>query len=111
MTVVFSVALAASFIFSLILTFYVVRIASRLSALEADAQRWTESPTGSLSERLNDLAETVSLLANRVKMMKVRAATTHTDRANGHPDPYKDPAAWRAEINRKLAFGKTPGGI
>lgn len=105
----FSVAAAVSLVFCLILAFLLARIASRVSAFEERARSLSESPTESLSARLSELEETVSMLANRVKMMRVRNAVTHTDKgANGQIDPYRDPNGWRAEMNKRLAFGKLP---
>ena len=100
-------AIAVSSVFSLIALFFAVHTARRASALLDHVRLLSALPPESLSARLNELEETVSLLANRVKMMRVRNAVTHTDKSNGAaPDPYKDPNGWRAEMNRKLAFGK-----
>lgn len=105
----FSVAAAVSLVFCLILAFFVARIAARVSALLEHVRSLSVSQPESLSGRLSELEETVSMLANRVKMMRVRNAVTHTDKPNGATaDPYRDPNGWRAEMNRKLAFGKLP---
>lgn len=106
----FSVAAVASWLFCLILAFLLARIAARVSELEDRVRSLNESPSESLSARLSELEETVSLLANRVKMMRVRNAVTHTDKSNGgEPDPYRDPNGWRAAMNRRLAQGKLSG--
>lgn len=106
----FSVAAAASLVFCLILALLLARIAARVSEFEDRVRSLNASPSASLSERLSELEETVSLLANRVKMMRVRNAATHTDKSNGaDPDPYRDPSAWRTEMNRKLARGRIQG--
>ena len=106
----FSVAAAVSLVFLLILAFFVAHIAARVSELSGRVERLNESPPESLSARLSEAEETLSLLANRVKMMRVRNAATHTDKPNGaEPDPYRDPNAWRQAMNRRLAPGKLPG--
>lgn len=106
----FSVAAAASLVFCLILALLLARIAARVSEFEDRVRSLSALPSASLSERLSELEETVSLLANRVKMMRVRNAATHTDKSNGaDPDPYRDPNGWRTEMNRKLARGRIQG--
>lgn len=110
MTEIFSVAAAASLVFCLILAFLLARIAARVSEFEDRVRSLRALPSESLSERLSELEETVSLLANRVKMMRVRNAATHTDKSTGaEPDPYRDPNGWRMEMNRKLARGRIQG--
>lgn len=106
----FSVAAAVSLVFCLILAFLSARIAARVSELSDRVRSLSESPPESLSARLSEAEETLAMLANRVKMMRVRNAVTHTDKPNGaDPDPYRDPAAWRQAMNRRLAPGKLPG--
>jgi len=61
----------------------------------------------SLETRLSELEQTLSLVANRVKMTKVRNAVTHTDRdKGGEPDANSDPEAWRAWKNSQLRAGQ-----
>lgn len=64
-----------------------------------------ESAIHSLKDSVTSQAEALEALANRVKMQRVRTATAHAQRDNGEPDPYRDPNAWRAEMNKRLAFG------
>lgn len=110
MTEFFYVATAASLVFCLILGLFVARIAQAVSELRARVDSLSGSPSESLSARLSELEETCSLLANRVKMMKVRSAATHTDKSNGaEPDPYRDPNGWREAMNRQIARGKLSG--
>lgn len=105
----FYVAAAASLVFCLILAFFTARIAVRVSELSAIVESLNESPPESLSARLSEAEETLAMLANRVKMMRVRNAVTHTDKPNGEiPDPFRDPNGWRAAMNRKLARGTLP---
>ena len=109
MTEFFYVAAAVSLVFCVILAFIAARIAARVSELSDHVRSLSVSPSESHSARLSELEETVSVLANRVKMMRVRNAATHTDRSNGaDPDPYRDPNAWRQAMNRKLSQSKLP---
>jgi len=105
-----SAVLAGTFVLSLFCLFWLVRIAARVSELQDASQFLKASRVASLEERLTETEETLSGLANRVKMMRVRNAVTHTDKPNGAvPDPYRDPNGWRTEMNRKLARGKLAG--
>jgi hypothetical protein len=64
--------------------------------------RSLDSRVQSLEQSVEDTRLTLEQLANRVKMMRVRNAVNHTtDKTD--PDPYRDPNAWRTEMNRKLA--------
>lgn len=63
----------------------------------------------SVQSLLDSHTDALTDLANRLKMMKVRRASEHTDRSNGLPDPYKEPDAWRTAMNAKLARAKVPG--
>ena len=64
-----------------------------------------ESALRSLKESVQEHSDELLAIANRVKMMKVRAATSHTDgkKSDGLPDPYKDPDGWRAAMNSRMA--------
>lgn len=106
MSEIFSVAGAASWLFCLILAFLLARIAARVSEFEDRVRSLNGSQSESLSARLSELEETVSLLANRVKMMRVRNAVTHTDKPSGLPDPHRDPDGWRRAMNSRLAQSK-----
>lgn len=87
---------------------YVALRAVRVSESRLTLPRSLDSRVESLEQSVADSQSTLEQLANRVKMMKVRNAVNHVpDRSS--PDPYRDPNAWRAEMNRKLAFGKLPG--
>jgi hypothetical protein len=70
----------------------------------------SDSPSASLSARLDELEQTVEVLANRVKMQKVRNAALHAERAGKDdlPDPYKEPDRWREAVNKRLASAKLP---
>jgi len=59
-----------------------------------------------LDTRLTECEESIRLLANRVKMQKVRNAITHADRdKGGEPDAQSNPEAWRAWKNSQLRAG------
>jgi hypothetical protein len=60
----------------------------------------------SLATRLDELEATIGVLANRLKMTKVRNAATHVADTGGEPDPKIDPEAWRAWKNAQLRAGK-----
>lgn len=110
MSVFSSAVLAGTFVLCLICLFWLVRVAARVSELQDASQFLKASRVASLEERLTETEETLSGLANRVKMMRVRNAVTHTDKLNGaEPDPYRDPNGWRAAMNRRLAQGKLNG--
>lgn len=69
----------------------------------------TDSPSvsGSLSARLDELESTVEVLANRVKMQRVRNAATHAEKETSRdPDPYTDPDRWRQQMNARLTRDK-----
>lgn len=68
----------------------------------------SHSGSAKLQSRLDELEQTVEVLANRVKMQKVRNAALHVQRDAdpGLPDPYKDPDGWRRAMNTKLGLGK-----
>lgn len=89
----------------LIVALRAARTAEAALASLAASQPWPESRWQSLTESINELSETQSLLANKLKMMKVRGAATHTDGAGSHglPDPYRDPDAWRKAMNERIA--------
>jgi hypothetical protein len=54
--------------------------------------------------------QTLTDLANRIKMQKVRAATRHADASRDDPDPFKNPDEWRSMMNKRLAAAKFNGG-
>lgn len=106
--IVFSIALTAiALLLSIPAAFLSVRNAIRVQELQQAFRASKPLQAESFDSRLNELADVVSLLANRVKMMKVRNATTHTDRdKGGEPDAKSDPEAWRAWMNAQLGKPK-----
>jgi len=104
-----SVLSALSFILSIAAIFFAARTATAAQELRDKLQRSPVSRIASLEESHQNMAEELQHLANRVKMMKVRRATDHVrddEPRSREPDPYKDPDAWRASINSKLARAK-----
>lgn len=86
---------------------YVALRAVRVSESRLTLPRSLDSRVASLEQSVADWQSTLEQLANRVKMMRVRNAVNHVaDKTD--PDPYRDPNAWRAKMNRELAFGKLP---
>lgn len=103
MWIVISSALSATLaVCCLIATFFVARRAAR-------AAEWLPGKVASLESQLalqqrltNDLAETLTELANRVKMQRVRNVVQHGS-TTALPDPARDPEGWRKAMNRSLA--------
>jgi len=105
-TVTFSVLIALNSIASLAAIWLGVRNAARGLELQQALQRLKPLAPQSIETRLNEIESTLSVVANRVKMTKVRNAVTHTDRDKGaEPDARLDPEAWRAWKNAQLRTG------
>lgn len=83
---------------------YVALRAARVSESRLQVPRSLDLRVQSLEASAEDLRSTLEQLANRVKMMRVRNAVTHTDKSDTVPDPFKDPDAWRKAMNRKMAI-------
>lgn len=105
----FSVSSVVLAILSLILSGWSVLRARRVVALPLAKLRSIESRTESLENSVSEWSQTVTDLANSLKMTRVRAAAKHASsdrKVDALPDPYKDPDAWRAAKNRTLMPGK-----
>lgn len=109
----FSIALPAiCLLLSLAATFFAVKAVGAAQDLQDRFERFktqqmrSPSESGSLSARLDELESTVEVLANRVKMQKVRNAALHVERESGLADPYKDPDRWRQQMNTQLSRDK-----
>jgi hypothetical protein len=95
---------------------FAARAAARALALQDQLTHWLASPPTSRSEsdsivsaRLSELEETMAVLANRVKMSRVRTAATHAEKPSSDlPDPHTDPDGWRTAMNKKLAAARLP---
>lgn len=106
-TVISSVLIALSLLASLGAIYLAARSAARASELQRALRDFKPLAAQSLAQRLSELEETQSLMANRLKMMRVRAAVTHTDRdKGGEPDAKSEPEQWRAWKNAQLRAGQ-----
>jgi hypothetical protein len=104
--VISSVLIASSLLASLVATYSAVRSAARVLELQRAFQSFRKLDAQSLEQRLTECEGTLLLLANKLKMTKVRNAVTHTDRdKGGEPDAKLDPEAWRAWKNAQLRAG------
>jgi hypothetical protein len=90
----------------LIGTIYVARNAARDAASLQKRLRSCESRLESAITSHDELLATVTDLANRVKMQRVRNTVTHATSSSGEPDPYKNPDEWRSMMTRKIALAK-----
>ena len=109
-TVIFC-ALSAGIAFaSCLAAFWSAQRARADVGLPAAKLHSVESRLALIERSHNDVAEVVTELANRVKMMKVRNSLRHQDAKNEEPDPFKDPDGWRTMMNRKIAAAKVNGG-
>ena len=88
---------------SIVATFCVVRIAIQVRELRDQVAHSNASRVKYLETSLAEMRDELEGVANRLKMMRVRAATNHVRETSGEPDPYKDPDGWRRAMNRKLA--------
>lgn len=105
--VIFSVLIALSLLASLVATFLAVRSAARVLELQLAFASFRPLDAKLLEQRLSESEQTLSLLANRLKMTRVRNAVTHTDRdKNGEPDAVSDPEGWRRWKNAQLRAGQ-----
>lgn len=104
----FSFALSVTACFLAILAcVFAARSAVQLRELQDELIRFPASRLKSLEASLTDTQDAVTEVANRVKMMKVRSAASHTDGNSGKlPDPYKDPDGWRKAMNSRLSAAR-----
>ena len=106
-TVISSVLIVLSFIGSLVAIFLAARVAARGLELQLAFQRFKPLDAQLLEQRLSEFEQTLSLLANRLKMTRVRNAVTHTERdKGGEPDAKLYPEAWRTWKNAQLRAGQ-----
>ena len=104
-----SVALAT---LSLILAFWSARVARRAAASALEKPRSIESRIASLESSVSEWSQLTTDLANRVKMMRVRAATagpSSSARQGELPDPYRDPDGWRQAMNKRIGQQRITG--
>jgi hypothetical protein len=69
--------------------------------------RSCELQTESNRNSLEETQQTLTDIANRVKMQTVRKAAHHAAGSSGEPDPYRDPDGWRSMMSRRIALAKT----
>jgi len=105
-TAIFSVLIVLSLLGSLVATFVSVRSAARVWELQLAFQASKPLAAQSLATRLDELEATLGVLANRLKMTKVRNAATHVADSGGEPDARSDPEGWRNWKNAQLRSGK-----
>lgn len=105
-TVIFSVLIALALTGSLLAILSGVRSAAAVAELQRLCRDLSKSAPQSLVERISELESTVEVLANRVKMSRVRTIATHAERKerdkDAEPDPRSDPEAWRTWMNARL---------
>jgi hypothetical protein len=96
----------AALLLSLLACLCVAVIAARLRASLEVLPSSLASRVSSLETSRDEQAETLTTLANRVKMQRVRQAVNHVRSAedSGNPDPYTNPDAWRRETNKQIAM-------
>lgn len=105
-TVTFSVLSVLSCLGSLLAIYLAVRSAALGRALLRRFESFKTLDAKLLDARLLELEQTISLVANRVKMTRVRNNATHAERdKGGEPDARSDPEAWRAWKNAQLRAG------
>lgn len=107
----FCVSTAAIACASLVISVFAARRAAR--ALESPPLRLrsVESKLQSCEQLVEEHTQAITDLTNRLKMMKVRSASSHASRSdNDLPDPYREPDAWRKAANARLALNKLNGG-
>jgi len=108
----FSFALSATaFFLSILAAIFAALTAIRVRELQDALQRLPVSRLKSLETSLADTQDALTEVANRVKMMKVRNAASHSDpKAGALPDPYKDPDGWRKAMNSRLSAARLGAG-
>lgn len=94
---------ASAFFLSILAVLSAVRNAIQLRGLQDQLVQSSASRVKLLETSIAELRDELEGVANRLKMMRVRAATNHVRESTAEPDPYKDPDAWRRSMNRKLA--------
>lgn len=106
-TVISSVLIALSLLGSLVAMFLAARSVVLVQELRQVLQASKQWDSRSFETRLDEYEKTLSMLANKLKMTKVRNAITHIDRDNGgEPDARSDPEAWRTWKNAQLRAGQ-----
>lgn len=84
----------------------VARHADRARESVLKRLRSVESRTELLQVSADEMLQTTTELANRIKMQTVRRAANHAAGSSGEPDCATDPDRWRAWMNQKIARQK-----
>lgn len=90
----------------LIMAIWNVRVAIHERESLVRRVRSLESSMDSVKVTIEENSGALSEVANRVKMMRVRAAANHTGSSPSEPDPYRDPDNWRKSMNSKIQKAK-----
>jgi hypothetical protein len=107
----FCVLTAAISCASLTVSVFAARRAARALESPPIRQRSVELKLQSAEDLLAEHTQAITDLTNRLKMMKVRSASSHATRSDNElPDPYRDPDGWRRAMNTRLAMNKVNGG-
>jgi hypothetical protein len=108
MSDIFSVLSVLAFFLSIAAVFFSARSATQVRELRDQLTPFDQSRMRLLETSLRETQDALEVVANRVKMMKVRGAANHVreDRPSETPDPYKNPDAWRLWMNNQMARGK-----
>lgn len=94
-------------LFCLLAALWCARSAARAQLSAERLRQSAGSLPPSVLSRLTDLEDAVALLANKLKMSRVRAAATHAEKSE--PDPYTDPDGWRKMMNARIQRQKLGG--
>jgi len=97
---IFSALLAVLCILSMLLSLYAVRFATRRTESPLVRLRAVESRLQSLEQCTNETAESLQVVANRIKMQRVRNAANHASDPMNADEPltYKDQLRRRAGL-------------
>jgi len=96
---------------SLAISVFAARRAGLALASPPQRLRSVESRLQSCEQLVEEHTQAMTDMANRLKMIKVRSATSHAAKDdNSLPDPYRDPDGWRRAMNSRIALNKLNGG-
>lgn len=102
-SVIFCALSAVISVFASGTAYFAVRHAKAVAASPLAKLHSVQSAVESLENSLSETQATLALVANKVKMQKVRNAAAHVRNADGsEPDPVNEPDAWRAWKNKQL---------